>query len=32
MLVQAWHDLPRGRQRSWKRHRSTQYKVRPVGG
>ncbi len=32
MLVQAWHDLPPGRQRSWKKHRRTQYRVRPVGG
>ena len=32
MLPQAWHDLPPGRQRSWKRDRRTQYRVRPVGG
>ena len=32
MLVEAWHDLPRQVQRSWKKHRKTQYKVRPVGG
>jgi hypothetical protein len=32
MLVEAWNDLPRGRQRSWKRHRRTQYKVKTVGG
>jgi hypothetical protein len=27
MLVEAWHDMPRETQRSWKRHRRTQYKV-----
>ena len=27
MLVEAWHDLPRQVQRSWKKHRRTQYKV-----
>jgi len=32
MLVQARHDLPPGRQRSWKKHRRTQYRTRPVGG
>ena len=32
MLPEAWHDLPRGRQRSWKKHRKMQYRVRPVGG
>jgi hypothetical protein len=26
MLVEAWHDLPRQMQRSWKEHRRTQYK------
>jgi hypothetical protein len=30
MLVSAWDDLPPGRQRSWKRHRRTQYKVKTV--
>lgn len=30
MLPEAWHDIPRGRQRSWKRYRSTQYKVREM--
>lgn len=29
MLVHAFLDLPRQRQRSWKEHRTTQYKVRP---
>ena len=28
MLVSAWDDLPPGRQRSWKRHRRTQYRAR----
>ncbi len=28
MLVEAWHDLPRGSQRSWKEHRRTQYGAR----
>jgi hypothetical protein len=32
MLVQACDDLPPGIQRSWKKYRRTQYKVRPVGG
>lgn len=26
MLVEAWHDLPRQVQRSWKQYRQTQYK------
>jgi hypothetical protein len=30
MLPEAWHDIPRGSQRSWKKHRRTQYKA--VGG
>jgi hypothetical protein len=30
MLPEAWHDIPRGKQRSWKEHRRTQYKA--VGG
>ena len=30
MLPEAWHDIPRGMQRSWKEHRRTQYKA--VGG
>ena len=32
MLVEAWHDLPRQMQRSWKKYRRTQYTVRDVGG
>lgn len=32
LLPEAWHDLPRGRQRTWKKHRKTQCMVRPVGG
>lgn len=31
MLVEAWHDLPRQVQRSWKEHRRTQYKGKTVG-
>jgi hypothetical protein len=27
MLPEAWHDLPRGIQRSWKRHRRTQWRM-----
>ena len=30
MLPEAWHDLPRGIQRSWKRHRRTQWRAREV--
>jgi hypothetical protein len=29
-LVEAWHDLPRQVQRSWKEHRKTQYKATDV--
>ena len=32
MLVEAWHDLPRGSQRSWKRHRRTQHKLKEMEG
>jgi hypothetical protein len=32
MLVNAWHDLSPGRQRSWKRHRRTQYRTKSIGG
>ena len=32
MLVTAYDDLPRQIQRSWKKHRRTQYKVKDVGG
>jgi len=32
MLPEEWDDQPRTRQRTWKEHRHTQYKVRPVGG
>lgn len=32
MLVSALDDLPRGFQRSWKRHRKTQYRLKSVGG
>ena len=31
MLPEAWDDLPRGKQRSWKVHRRTQYRARPGG-
>jgi hypothetical protein len=30
MLVTAYDDLPRERQRSWKKHRWTQYKARDM--
>ena len=30
MLVEAWHDIPRGIQRSWKEHRQTQYRVKEI--
>ena len=30
MLPEAWHDLPPGRQRSWKKHRRTQYKAKSM--
>ncbi len=30
MLVEAWHDLPRGIQRSWKKHRLTQWRVKEI--
>jgi alpha-glucuronidase len=30
MLVEAWDDLPRQFQRSWKEHRGTQYKAKDV--
>jgi hypothetical protein len=29
MLPEAWHDLPRGIQRNWKKHRRTQWRVLP---
>jgi hypothetical protein len=32
MLPEEWNDMPRTRQRTWKRHRRKQYKVRPFGG
>ena len=33
MLVEAWHDFPRQIQRSWKKHRRTQYyKMKSIGG
>ena len=28
MLVEAWHDLPRGIQRTWKKYRRTQYRLK----
>jgi hypothetical protein len=31
MLVEAWHDIPRGKQRSWKEHRRTQFRVKGTG-
>jgi hypothetical protein len=31
VLVEAWHDLPRRVQRSWKKHRRMQWKVKAVG-
>ena len=30
MLVEAWHDIPREKQRSWKEHRRTQYRVKDI--
>jgi hypothetical protein len=30
MLRNAWDDIVKGRQRSWKRFRSTQYRVRDL--
>jgi hypothetical protein len=30
MLVHAYRDLPRRAQRSWKKHRRTQWKVHPT--
>jgi hypothetical protein len=30
MMLPAWHDMPRGIQRSWKRHRRTQRRTREV--
>ncbi len=31
MLPEAWHDLPRGIQRSWKGHRRTQWRMPRLG-
>lgn len=30
MLVNAWHDISREMQRSWKEHRRTQYRMKHI--